>query len=78
MIKYISKILYIIPARKSSFIFVLFAFILVSLLEILVIHSAQLVEVINNLPNGIKTMAGERGMRLSGEQRQRIRIARVL
>ena len=42
------------------------------------IQSAQLTELIEQLPNGVKTAVGERGIRLSGGQRQRIGIARAL
>ncbi|WP_088243788.1 ABC transporter ATP-binding protein [Calothrix rhizosoleniae] len=42
------------------------------------IKSAQLEELVEQLPNGIKTSVGERGVRLSGGQRQRIGIARAL
>ncbi|MGB5969403.1 MAG: ABC transporter ATP-binding protein [Spirulinaceae cyanobacterium] len=42
------------------------------------IEAAQLVELIEQLPQGIKTKVGERGVRLSGGQRQRIGIARAL
>jgi ATP-binding cassette, subfamily B, bacterial PglK len=42
------------------------------------IISAQLSELINDLPNGIKTTVGDKGVRLSGGQRQRIGIARAL
>ncbi|NEP11748.1 MAG: ABC transporter ATP-binding protein [Symploca sp. SIO2C1] len=42
------------------------------------IKTAQLTELVEQLPNGIKTSVGERGVRLSGGQRQRIGIARVL
>ena len=42
------------------------------------IQAAQLVELIEQLPNGIKTTIGERGVRLSGGQRQRVGIARAL
>lgn len=43
-----------------------------------VIQTAQLVELVRQLPDGIKTAVGERGVRLSGGQRQRIGIARAL
>ena len=39
--------------------------------------AAQLEDLIDHLPNGIKTMVGENGIRLSGGQRQRIAIARA-
>ncbi|MFN6516365.1 MAG: ABC transporter ATP-binding protein [Nostoc sp. CreGUA01] len=42
------------------------------------IQYAQLTELIEQLPNGIKTKVGENGIRLSGGQRQRIGIARTL
>lgn len=42
------------------------------------IKAAQLQELIEQLPNGVKTWVGERGARLSGGQRQRIGIARAL
>ena len=42
------------------------------------IESAQLSEVISNLPNGIDSRVGERGILLSGGQRQRVGIARAL
>ncbi len=43
-----------------------------------VIKSAQLEEVVDNLPDGIDSIVGERGIKLSGGQRQRIGIARAL
>jgi ATP-binding cassette subfamily B protein len=40
--------------------------------------SAQIWELISSLPNGFETMVGERGHRLSGGEKQRLAIARLL
>ncbi len=42
------------------------------------ISKAQLNDLINNLPEGIDTVVGDRGYRLSGGEKQRLAIARVL
>ena len=42
------------------------------------LENAQLSELIKNLPEGLDTMVGERGYRLSGGEKQRLAIARVL
>ena len=42
------------------------------------IKSAQLSELVEQLPEGVHTFVGENGVRLSGGQRQRIGIARAL
>lgn len=43
-----------------------------------IIENVNLTELINTLPDGLKSRAGERGSRLSGGQKQRIAIARIL
>lgn len=42
------------------------------------VEMAQLNKVIESLPNGLDTIVGERGVKFSGGERQRIAIARVL
>lgn len=42
------------------------------------LKEAQLFEVVNELPNKLGTVIGERGIRFSGGQRQRLAIARAL
>lgn len=41
-------------------------------------ESAQIWKLIDSLPNGLATMVGERGHRLSGGEKQRLAIARLL
>jgi ATP-binding cassette subfamily B protein len=41
-------------------------------------QSAQIWDLITSLPNGLETMVGERGHRLSGGEKQRLAIARLL
>lgn len=42
------------------------------------LNNAQLADLLANLPEGLDTMVGDRGYRLSGGEKQRIAIARVL
>lgn len=41
-------------------------------------QAAQIWELVSSLPNGMETMVGERGHRLSGGEKQRLAIARLL
>jgi ATP-binding cassette subfamily B protein len=41
-------------------------------------QSAQIWDLVSTLPNGLETMVGERGHRLSGGEKQRLAIARLL
>lgn len=43
-----------------------------------IVKAANLIDLINSLPDGLDTMVGEHGGKLSGGQRQRISIARAL
>ena len=43
-----------------------------------VIKASHLESLVNALPNGIETIVGERGLKLSGGEKQRVAIARVL
>ena len=42
------------------------------------VKSANISDLINNLPNGLNTIIGENGIRLSGGEKQRLSIARAL
>jgi ATP-binding cassette subfamily B protein len=42
------------------------------------LRSAQIAELIESLPDGLDTVVGDRGYRLSGGEKQRIAIARLL
>ena len=41
-------------------------------------RAAEVLDVVERLPNGFKTLVGERGYRLSGGEKQRLAIARML
>ena len=41
-------------------------------------QAAQIWDLVSSLPNGLETMVGERGHRLSGGEKQRLAIARLL
>src|SRR5450755_2069551 len=43
-----------------------------------VVNAAQLQDLIDRLPDGLETIVGERGYRLSGGEKQRVAIARAL
>jgi ATP-binding cassette subfamily B protein len=43
-----------------------------------IIEASQLEDLISHLPEGLETMVGERGYRLSGGEKQRVAIARAL
>jgi ATP-binding cassette subfamily B protein len=42
------------------------------------LHDAQILDLVDSLPEGLDTMTGERGYRFSGGERQRLAIARLL
>ena len=42
------------------------------------LHGAHILDLIDSLPNGLDTVVGDRGYRLSGGEKQRIAIARLL
>jgi ATP-binding cassette subfamily B protein len=44
----------------------------------IVAKNAQIHDFIKSLPNGYKTLVGERGLKLSGGEKQRVAIARTL
>jgi ATP-binding cassette subfamily B protein len=42
------------------------------------LEAAQIVDLVRSLPNGLNTVVGDRGHRLSGGEKQRLALARVL
>jgi ATP-binding cassette subfamily B protein len=42
------------------------------------IELAHLTKFVNSLPDGVKTVVGERGLKLSGGEKQRVAIARTI
>ena len=42
------------------------------------LESAQIIDLVRSLPNGLNTVVGDRGHRLSGGEKQRLALARVL
>jgi ATP-binding cassette, subfamily B, bacterial len=42
------------------------------------LESAQILDLVRSLPNGLDTIVGERGYRLSGGEKQRVALARLL
>ena len=42
------------------------------------LNKSRLIELVDQLPEGVYTFLGERGIRLSGGQRQRVALARAL
>ena len=43
-----------------------------------VIEQADLTDLVSSLPDGLLTQVGERGLKLSGGEKQRVAIARML
>ena len=43
-----------------------------------VIEKVDLTSLVSSLPNGLSTQVGERGLKLSGGEKQRVAIARML